>query len=59
MLSGPFTTAGSQAYIHAHTVLVVVVGPYTLLKAGFTKSPLNFQTLLKGLGVQLCTLFVL
>jgi len=28
VLSGPFATAESQAY--THTVLVVIVGPYTL-----------------------------
>jgi len=30
VLSGPFATAESQAYVYTHNVLVVIAGPYTL-----------------------------
>ena len=52
VLSGPFATAGSHAY--THTVLVVVVGPYTF-ESRIHKVAEELPNIIEGLaGVQLC-----
>ena len=57
MLSCPFATAGSHAYIH--TVLIVVVGQYTF-ESRIRKVALELPNIIEGLvGVQLCTPFLL
>ena len=56
-LSGPFATAGSHAY--THTVLVVVVGPYTF-ESRIHKVAVELPNIIEGLvGVQLRTPFLL
>jgi len=57
VLSGPFATTGSHAY--THTVLVVVIGPYTF-ESRIHKVTVELPNIIEGLvGVQLCTPFLL
>jgi len=56
VLSGLFATAGSPSYIHTHTILVVIIGPYTF-ESRIHKVAAELSNIIEGLvGVQLCTL---
>ena len=56
VLSGPFATAESPSYTYMHTVLVVIVGPYTF-ESRIHKVAVELPNIIEGLvGVQLCTL---
>ena len=57
-LSGPFATAGIPSYNYTHSVLIVIVGPYTFESRihKVAELPNNIEGLV---GVQFCTLFLL